>query len=54
MLALTGDYPLTAMMRRRPTRVSWVLSIRFALMAFEQWSTSVWWLLSTLEGLQQE
>jgi len=52
MPALTGDYPPTAMMRRRPTSVSWVLSIRPALVVFEQWSTSVWWLLSTLEGLE--
>jgi len=52
MQALTGDYPPTAMIRRKPASVSWVLSIRSALVVFEQRSTSVRWLLSTLEGLE--
>jgi hypothetical protein len=51
MPPLTGDYPPTAMMRR-PTSVSWVLSVRSALVVFEQRSTSVRWLLSTLEVLE--
>jgi hypothetical protein len=54
MPPLTGDYPPTAMMRRWPTRVSWVLSVRSALVVFEQRSTTVRWLLSTLEVVEEE
>jgi len=52
MGALTLDDPPTAMMRRWPTSLSWVILIRSALVVFEQWSTSVRWLLSTMEGLE--
>ena len=54
MPALTGDYPPMAMVRRRPTTIWWVLPVRSALVGFEQRSTSVRWLLSTLECLEWE
>jgi hypothetical protein len=48
---LAGNYPLTAMMRRRPKRISWVLSIRSALVVIEQRWPSVWLLHSTCDIL---
>jgi len=52
MAALAGDYPLMAMMRRRRLMSnSWVLLIKTAFVVFEQWLTSILWLLLTIDGL---
>jgi len=40
------------MIERRLTCLSVLLSISSALVVFEQWSTSVQWMLSTLEDLE--